>query len=158
MPYNLLYCFYILHSGSCLVNRQSSYRWQSAVYFHNPHRIPSRKTFPAALPLWGGVYLPLIPVPVQRQLPQRLLHGCCGKLPAVPLWWEYVGFGITFEVSRMSAVVHAFQNCYNRAFIPTVWIIGKWFPFLFCIMGACCQHFISFQNFCYLHRSFSGNA
>ena len=35
--------------------------------------------------------MPLIPVPVQRQLPQRLLHGCCGKSPAVPLWWEWKG-------------------------------------------------------------------
>lgn len=42
----------------------------------------------AVLLLWDCVCLPLIPVPVQRWLPQRLLHGYCGKLPAVPLWRE----------------------------------------------------------------------
>ena len=35
--------------------------------------------------------MPLIPVPVQRQLPQRLRHVYCGKSPAVPLWWEWKG-------------------------------------------------------------------
>ena len=74
----------------------------------------------------------------------------CGWNPL----FQLVGFGIAFEVYRMPAVVHAFQNADNRAVFPVVRIFGKCFSLFLGIVGFGSRYFIFLEDFCYLHRAF----
>ena len=77
----------------------------------------------------------------------------CGWNPL----FQLVGFGIAFEVYRMPAVVHTFQNADYRAVLPVVRIIRECFPFSFGVIGFRNQYVIRFENVRYLCRSFSAD-
>lgn len=83
--------------------------------------------------------------------------ACC-SFGGGNMLFQLVGFGIAFEIVRMSAVVHTLQNAGNAVFVPMVRIFGKRFPFFFRIVGSCRQHLVRFQDFCYPHRPVSCDA
>lgn len=74
----------------------------------------------------------------------------CGWNPL----FQFVGFGIAFEVYRMPAVVHALQNADNGTISPVIRAVGECFPLFLCVIRFCYQHIIRFEDFCYLRRSF----
>ena len=55
----------------------------------------------------------------------------------------------------MPAIVHTLQNADYRTVFPVIRIIGECFPLFLCVIRFRNQHVICFEDFCYLHRSFS---